>query len=150
MISVEGGPFMPRNRIRRWSSLLALLVLASLFGAAVGGMTVRAAPIFDVGQTDIVISEFRTRGPNGANDEFVEIFNPTSTAIDISNWKINGSNNTGGIVTRFTIPAGTTLQPGEHFLIADSTAPGYNGAVTPDGFYGTSIADNGGIALTSR
>ena len=78
---------MPLHGIRRWSPLFALLLLASLFGTAVGGGTVRAAPVRDIGQTDAVISEFRTRGPAGSNDEFVEIFNPSNSVINIGGWK---------------------------------------------------------------
>ncbi|MBA3066527.1 lamin tail domain-containing protein, partial [bacterium] len=33
----------------------------------------------------IVISEMATTGPNGAKDEFVELYNPTANAIDIGN-----------------------------------------------------------------
>ena len=36
--------------------------------------------------TNVVISEFRTRGPGGGNDEFIELYNPTSSPIDISGW----------------------------------------------------------------
>ncbi|PYR65990.1 MAG: hypothetical protein DMF88_17870, partial [Acidobacteria bacterium] len=38
--------------------------------------------------TGIVISEFRTHGPSGGNDEFVEIYNNSDLAIDISGWKM--------------------------------------------------------------
>ena len=59
----------------------------------------------------VVISEFRTRGPVGGNDEFVELFNSTAGRIDVSGWKIRGSNATGTIGDRVAIPAGTTLAP---------------------------------------
>ncbi|MCA1818221.1 MAG: lamin tail domain-containing protein, partial [Acidobacteria bacterium] len=37
----------------------------------------------------IVISEFRTRGAVGANDEFVELYNNSDSGFDVSGWKIN-------------------------------------------------------------
>jgi predicted extracellular nuclease len=43
-----------------------------------------------VAPNHLVISEFRTRGPNGASDEFIEIFNPTNLTVDISGWKMRG------------------------------------------------------------
>lgn len=46
----------------------------------------------------VVISEFRTRGPLGGN-EFVELFNASAAPVDISGWKISGSNNAGTTVT---------------------------------------------------
>jgi lamin tail-like protein len=65
--------------------------------------------------TTIVISEFRTRGPSGANDEFVELYNVTGTSINIGGWKINRSNGAGTINTQVTITAGTTIPAFGHF-----------------------------------
>jgi lamin tail-like protein len=92
----------------------------------------------------VVISEFRTRGPNGASDEFIEIYNPTSTAVDISGWKINASNNAGAADTRAIIPASTLLRSGQYYLVANN---GYTGSVTANLKYGTAITNDGGIAL---
>ncbi|PYR43178.1 MAG: hypothetical protein DMF93_03840, partial [Acidobacteria bacterium] len=44
--------------------------------------------------TPVVISEFRTHGPLGGNDEFVEIYNDTDAPIDIGGWQLRGSSNT--------------------------------------------------------
>jgi hypothetical protein len=94
--------------------------------------------------SDVVISEFRTRGPGGASDEFIEIYNPTSTAVDISGWKINASNNAGAADTRATIPASTLLRSGQYYLVANN---GYTGTVIANLKYGTAITNDGGIAL---
>src|SRR5438309_2362417 len=59
--------------------------------------------------TGVVISEFRTRGPNGASDEFIELYNLSSGSINIGGWKINGSNSLGTVSTRVTISTGTSL-----------------------------------------
>jgi hypothetical protein len=93
----------------------------------------------------IVISEFRTRGPGGAYDEFVEIFNPSENLIDVGGWKLSASNDAGTASTRATIPNGVNLLPGQHYLFAKSTS--YSGPASPDQTYGTGITDNGGIAL---
>ncbi len=97
----------------------------------------------------MVISEFRTRGPRGANDEFIELYNPTTVAIDISGWKINASNEVGGTGTRATIPPSTILRSGQYYLVANtSVTDGYNNtSVPPNLAYGTGITDDGGIAL---
>ncbi len=99
---------------RRFVSFLivALLVLQNL-------LFVSPLPVNAAVSTSIVISEFRTRGPNGAADEFVELYNLTSSAVDIGGWKINGSNNAAGIGTRVTISAGTTIPAHGHFLVTN-------------------------------
>ncbi len=94
--------------------------------------------------TSVVISEFRTRGSGGASDEFVELFNLSNAAVDISGWKINGSNATAGTSTRITITGTVILQPGQHYLAVNNA---YNDGVAGDGLYGTGIADDGGVAL---
>jgi uncharacterized protein (TIGR03437 family) len=93
----------------------------------------------------IVISEFRTRGPNGANDEFIELYNHSSSPISISGWKIRASNNAGSVSTRLAISAGTTISGHGHFLATNS---GYSGAVSGDQTYSSGITNDGGIALT--
>ncbi|MDQ2974904.1 MAG: lamin tail domain-containing protein, partial [Acidobacteriota bacterium] len=56
----------------------------------------------------VVISEFRTRGPSGASDEFVELYNNSDSIVDISGWKIKGSSSTGATITnKLTINNGT-------------------------------------------
>jgi len=99
----------------------------------------------------VVISEFRVRGPNGGSDEFVEIYNLSSSAVNIGGWKMKGSNNAGTTSTRATVAAGTTLSPGCHFLFTNSSTSGgpYSGSVPGDQTYGTGITDDGGIAITT-
>src|SRR4051812_2270318 len=97
----------------------------------------------------IVISEFRVRGPNGGNDEFIELFNNSNAPIDISGWKIKGSNNTAGVSVRLTIASKTLLKSGCYFLATNTNAGGpYSGAVPGDQTYATGITDDGGIAIT--
>ena len=74
--------------------------------------------------TSVVINEFRVRGPNGGNDEFIELFNPTAGSVDISGWKIRGSNVSGTIGDRLTLPPNTTLGPGCYYLATNAAALG--------------------------
>lgn len=95
--------------------------------------------------TKVVISEFRTAG----SDEFIELYNPTNNWVDISGWKINGSNNVGTEQTRATIPAATILRPGQYYLLATRSPFTIVGTstITANLTYGTGITDDGGIAL---
>ncbi len=97
----------------------------------------------------VVISEFRTRGPLGGNDEFVELFNATSADVDISGWKIRGSNSAGTTGDRATIPAATMLKAGCYYLVINGTATtGYSGITAGNLTFTTGITDDGGAALT--
>jgi hypothetical protein len=105
----------------------------------------------------LCISEFRVRGPNGANDEFVEIYNAASTPHIVAT--TDGSSgyalaaSTGGV--RFVIPNGTVIPPHGHFLGVNSVGysigayPAGSGVAGGDATYTTGIADNAGIALFS-
>ncbi len=96
----------------------------------------------------VVVSEFRFRGPSGGNDEFIELYNLSSAPVDIGGWKLNGSNNAGTTSTRATIPAGTILAAGCHYLLTNATATtGYSGAVPGDATFATGVTDDGGVAV---
>lgn len=122
--------------------------------------------------TGILINEFRTRGPTGTTDEFVELVNSTEVSIDVSGWKIEISDGSGSVITLLMIAPNTILQPGQHLLLANNSgaaylmplgaagsvgmpfiAPhlqrgNYSGLVTPDQTYKGDIADDGGIAVS--
>jgi uncharacterized protein (TIGR03437 family) len=101
------------------------------------------------GPGQVLISEFRTRGPNGTTDEFVEIFNPTTSTIQIGGLKIRASNNAGDVSDRAVITVGARLGSGCHYLIANNTSStGYSGSVPPNQMYKTGVTDDGGIAVT--
>jgi predicted extracellular nuclease len=127
--------------------LLNLLVVVALVLSVVPiALPARVAQAIS---TNIVISEFRVRGPNGGSDEFIELYNLSSSPVNIGGWKINGSNNAGSTSTRVTISSGVTLNPGCHYLVTNSSTSGgpYSGSVAGNQTYGTGITDDGGIAL---
>ncbi len=104
----------------------------------------------------LIISEFRTSGSNGANDEFIEIYNNGNADITVDPY--DGSGGYALIAsdgtTRFTIPTGTIIPGRGHYLGINSTGyslgsyPSGNGTTaTGDATYTTGIADNAGIAL---
>ena len=115
----------------------ALAAVAALF---------LATSAFAVSNT-VVIQEFRTRGPNGGNDEFVEIKNISAAPIAIGGWKLNGSNSAGTIGTRATVPAGVNLGAGCSYLFTNSASGGYSGSVAGNQTYTTGITDDGGVAI---
>jgi len=99
--------------------------------------------------SSIVIGQFRTRGPNGGSDEFIELYNLSSSAVDIGGWLVDGSNSSGTRSTRAIISPGTVPSPGCHYLLTNSNPTGgpYSGSVPGDQTYGVGITDDGGIAI---
>jgi Lamin Tail Domain len=103
----------------------------------------------------LIISEFRVRGPNGANDEFIEIYNDsgaahTVAAISGTGYAIAASDG----VTRCSIPNGTIIPARGHYLCVNSVGyslasypSGNSTTATGDATYTTDIPDNAGIAL---
>ncbi|HEX8069083.1 MAG TPA: hypothetical protein VF546_03965 [Pyrinomonadaceae bacterium] len=127
---------------------------------------------------DVIISEFRFRGPgvsptpgNGAFDEFVEIYNNTDNAIQVTDpggppsdaprkaapagaggWALVSSDNPG--TPKFVVPSGTIIPARGHYLGVNSDGYSLNGYpagttvnAVGDTTYTGDIPDNGGIAL---
>jgi len=109
---------------------------------------------------DVLISEFRLRGPGGDDDEFIELYNNTETPISVtttdgsSGWALAASDG----VIRFIIPNGTVIPARGHFLGVNSNQyslsdypaginDGETSTATGDATYQTGIPDNAGIAL---
>ena len=90
----------------------------------------------------VVISELRVRRPAGGNDEFVELFNTSTNDADISGYKLQGCAASGGLASnRVTVPAGTVLNPGDHYLFTNSGSSSYSDAVPGDQAYSTGFTD---------
>jgi large repetitive protein len=75
--------------------------------------------------SDVLLSEFAVLGAAGASDEFVELYNPTAGAIDISGWRVQYKSATGTTwQTTVTVPGNTSLASGRYFCL---TSMGYMG-----------------------
>ncbi|MBK6792330.1 MAG: lamin tail domain-containing protein [Anaerolineales bacterium] len=134
-----------RNRFSRFALLLTLLMTfcAGVFSPR---MDVGAKPLRAVDELNVFISEFRTRGPNGADDEFIEIFNASGGSIALNGWKIRKSSGCGTTLTDLATIGAVNIAPGQYYLVAKSGT--YSGFVTPDLTYTTAgVADDGGLAL---
>jgi uncharacterized repeat protein (TIGR01451 family) len=105
---------------------------------------------------DMLISEFRLRGTNGAQDEFIELYNNSDAPVTVSTL----DNSSGWAVVaadgevRFIIPNGTVIPARGHYLGVNSAGyslglyPAGNGTTaTGDNSYTVDIADNTGLAL---
>ena len=104
----------------------------------------------------LIISEFRVRGPNGANDEFIELYNNSgadhtvTSAGPSTGYAVAASNG----VARCVVPNGTVIPNRGHYLFVNSVGyslasyPARNGTTaTGDATYTSDIPDNAGIAI---
>lgn len=105
---------------------------------------VNPAPLRALNELNIVISEFRFLGPDGGNDEFIELYNPSGRSKTLTGWQLWGSNDTASVSKRADI--NITLQPGQHYLLVNSSASTALKDLA-DQTYSTGVTDNGGIAL---
>ncbi|MFZ5441042.1 MAG: thrombospondin type 3 repeat-containing protein [Myxococcota bacterium] len=83
---------------------------------------------------DLVISELAAAGPGGADDEFVELYNPSSQPVPVAGWVLQyrAATGTSWQVTTM-LPAGASVPPRGFFLITSAVgATGYTGATAPD------------------
>ncbi len=128
----------------------------SVDNGSLSGWTLNITTAATAQSGQLIISEFRVRGPNGANDEFIEIQNATDsdhivTSVDGSaGYAVAASNG----VARFVIPNGTLIRARGHYLGTNSVGyslssyPAGNGTTaTGNATFTTDIPDNAGIAL---
>ena len=119
-----------------------LLLVALTLGALAGFTT----PGAHAAANHVVISQFATRGPTAATDEFIELYNPTGSAVDMSGWKLQYKSATGTTFSdRAALPANTFIAAHGYFLITNQS---YIGTVVADYSSslwnsGTGMADNG-------
>lgn len=98
------------------------------------------------GTTHLVISEVRTTGGAGGNDDFVELYNPTSAPITLSSaFTIEARSDTGSTYNVRWTGANQVLQPQRHFLIVGSTYS--NAAVPGDAVLTSGVTDKVSVVL---
>ena len=144
------------TRATRSFSSVTLLVLALLIVTPLIVFVVKVSG--QSGGSALLISEFRVRGPNGANDEFVEIYNNSDSAhvVTSSDGSLGYAIAASDGVVRCVIPNGTVFPARGHFLCANTIGyslasyPAGNGTTaTPDASFTNNINDNAGVAVFS-
>ncbi|MEY4673661.1 MAG: hypothetical protein RL148_1445, partial [Planctomycetota bacterium] len=76
----------------------------------------------------VVINEFAYDDTSTDDKEFVELFNRTSSPVDISGWRIIAEDSTTNNLA-FTIPPNTILQPGAYWVVGNTAVPNVNQVV---------------------
>ena len=98
-----------RNSLR----LPSLLFYAAVFAVFV---FVSAAET----SAQLIISEFRVRGPNGANDEFIELYNNSGADHTVAGGGTGYAVAASNGVARCVVPKGTVIPNRGHYLCVNS------------------------------
>jgi phosphatidylserine/phosphatidylglycerophosphate/cardiolipin synthase-like enzyme len=109
-------------------------------------LSIIAIPLQAQTATNVVISEFATRGQQNTQGEFVELYNPTNADIDMSGWKLQYRSAAGSSYSNMgTVPANTVIHPHSYYLCAGTA---WTGVPAADMLWTSSgIADDGNLRL---
>src|SRR5881396_1977066 len=89
-----------------------------------------AVPAARAAANHVVIGEYGTRGPGSATDEFVELYNPTASPINLGGWKLQYNPASGsGWLDRAVLPSNASIPAHGFFLLVNQS---YTGSVTAD------------------
>jgi len=118
------------------------------------GLIVTVLGLYQIAAAQLIISEFRVRGPNGANDEFIELYNNSGADHTVAGGGTGYAVAASNGVARCVVPNGTVIPNRGHYLCVNSVGyslasyPAGNGTTaTGDATYTTDIPDNAGIAI---
>jgi CSLREA domain-containing protein len=144
---VAGNPLPKDQRGQQRPNDLGIPNAGGGDGSDIGAFELIIPPIV-AGQ--LIISEFRTNGPGGPTDDFVEIYNTTNADINVL-----ATDGSAGFLVFTTgsrsclIPNGTIIKARGHFLCAGA---GYSlvAAAQPDAVFNFDVLDNAAIGLFSR
>lgn len=93
----------------------------------------------------IAISEVKLSGTT-ATDEFIELYNPAGSTVDISTWKLTFIDSTGAATDLVTFAASTTMAAGKFRLTGPTDTTNADNTYTATG---NGIAANGTVVLYS-
>lgn len=94
--------------------------------------------------TTVVINEFSYDDSGTDNREFVELYNASDKAVDISNWILDSEDQSGANAA-YTIPANTVLKAGDFWVLGSASVPNVDQVVGA-----TNLWENSNESLTLR
>ncbi len=96
----------------------------------------------------VVISQIQLSGAT-ASDEFVELYNPTDSTIDIAKWRLIRKSSTGGSTQNLVASLAGTIKPKSYFLISHPNAVSSTNADVTYSSSASAMTTNNTITLFS-
>ena len=104
---------------------------------------------FSAAQTfHVVISEVQINGSN-ANQDFVELYNPTSSVVDLNGWQLQKKTSSGAISSLVLFGSSHIIPAHGYFLWANNKTPQnpFSTSIGADVSNGNNLSENNSIAL---
>jgi len=96
----------------------------------------------------IVISEVQIYGSN-ANQDFVELYNPTSYTVDLSGWRLRKRNSSGNEDSLAVIPDGKSI-PAHGFFLWANNQGNFDTSIGADISNGNNLSENNSVAIFTK
>ncbi len=132
-------------------SFAVLALFAAWFAVGSGRLTSASETAELLVSPNLVISQFQAGGTSSSDDEFIEIFNTGSSAVDLNGYRIvYRSDNGVSDRTFYAWTETTVLQPGQYYLVASTS---YTGSIPSNATFSNAAcqcalaAANGGLAI---
>jgi cysteine-rich repeat protein len=127
-------------------SMVTSATVTGTLGASMASSTITISAAGTCTATNLLISEIRSRGAGGAGDEFVELYNPTSTPVTLgATWKLEGRSNAAATYTARWTGSGKVIPAHGHFLLASA---GYTQMPAADQALSSGVTDATSLRLT--
>src|SRR3989344_8639760 len=124
------------------------IVLSFVLVGLVAILSFQVTPVRSAAATHVVLSEIMTAGAT-AGDEFIELYNPTGVAVDLTGWRLRFRNQSGSSFSNPVASLSGSIASHGFFLIG---SPSYTGATSVDLTYtatSSAIAANSTVLLYS-
>ena len=122
------------------------IVLSFVLVGLVAILSFQVTPVKSAAAGHVVISEVMVRTVASASDEFVELYNPTGSAVDLSGWMLRRKSEAGNFQANLVSSMSGTIPANGYFLLTSdsSTSSGSADLQFTDG-----IASNNTLLLYS-
>ncbi|MBA7595425.1 hypothetical protein ES703_02388 [subsurface metagenome] len=133
---------------RLGSGLLSILLLTSLITSLLVPIALTSVGTVEATTNHVVISEVFYDESGTDTNEFVELYNPTLSSVDIGGWKLKFFNQTGTLYWTLTFGGGTTIASLGYYLIGQKSplnSADWGGTpITPDAILPGSLQNGPG------